>query len=71
MQGLYELHNTDTKCDGGVEGRCQCGGFDEVVCSVGLKNVHMIAETKALLDEGHKEILVSECYQDYGYPSYL
>jgi len=29
------------------------------------------AETIALLDEGHKEVLASECYQDYGYPSYI
>ena len=29
------------------------------------------AETKALLDEGHKEILASECYEGYGYPSYF
>ncbi len=29
------------------------------------------AETKALLEEGHKEILETDCYQDYGYPSYI
>lgn len=29
------------------------------------------AESQALLDEGHKEILQSECYEDYGYPSYI
>lgn len=29
------------------------------------------ADTKALLDEGHKEILETECYQDYGYPTYI
>ena len=29
------------------------------------------AESLALLDEGHKEILQSECYQDYGIPSYI
>ena len=28
-------------------------------------------ESKKLLEEGHKEILKSECYQDYGYPSYI
>ena len=28
-------------------------------------------ESKALLDEGHKEILQSECYEDYGVPSYI
>ena len=29
------------------------------------------AESKALLTDGHKEILQSECYEDYGYPSYI
>ena len=29
------------------------------------------AESKTLLDEGHKEILLSECYEDYGVPSYI
>jgi hypothetical protein len=29
------------------------------------------AESLALLEEGHKEILHSECYEDYGYPSYI
>ena len=29
------------------------------------------AESKALLTEGHKEILHTECYEDYGYPSYI
>ena len=28
-------------------------------------------ESQSLLDEGHKEILQSECYEDYGYPSYI
>ena len=29
------------------------------------------AESQALLDEGNKEILQSECYEDYGVPSYI
>ena len=29
------------------------------------------AESQALLEEGHKEILQSECYKDYGFPSYI
>ena len=29
------------------------------------------AESKALLTDGHKEILQTECYEDYGYPSYI
>ena len=29
------------------------------------------AESLALLEEGHKEILHSECYEDYDYPSYI
>lgn len=29
------------------------------------------AESQALLDEGHKEILQSECSADYGVPSYI
>lgn len=31
----------------------------------------LVVETKALLDEGHEEILESECYHDYGSPSYI
>lgn len=29
------------------------------------------AESQALLEDGHKEILQSECYKDYGYPSHM
>lgn len=29
------------------------------------------AESQALLEDGHKEILKTECYKDYGYPSYI
>lgn len=29
------------------------------------------AESLALLDEGHKEFLQIECYEDYGYPLYI
>lgn len=29
------------------------------------------AESHALLDKGHTEILQSECYEDYGVPSYI
>ena len=29
------------------------------------------AESQALLVDGHKEILQSECYEDYGCPSYI
>ena len=29
------------------------------------------AESRALLEDGHNEILKSECYEDYGYPSYI
>jgi len=28
-------------------------------------------ESRKLLEEGHEEILQSECYQEYGYPSYI
>ena len=28
-------------------------------------------EARELLEEGHKEILQSECYEEYGYPSYI
>ena len=28
-------------------------------------------ESRKLLEDGHKEILMSECYEDYGYPSYI
>lgn len=29
------------------------------------------AELQSLLNDGHKEILQSECYEDYGVPSYI
>ena len=29
------------------------------------------AESQALLDDGHKEILQSEGYEECGYPSYI
>ena len=29
------------------------------------------AESQAMLEEGHNEIIKTECYEDYGYPSYL
>lgn len=33
---------------------------------------HVIDEgSRELLEEGHKEILQSECYKEYGYPSYI
>lgn len=28
-------------------------------------------ESRRLLEDGHKEILQGECYQEYGYPSYI
>ena len=28
-------------------------------------------ESRRLLEDGHNEILQSECYQEYGYPSYI
>ena len=28
-------------------------------------------ESRRLLEDGHKEIFQSECYQEYGYPSYI
>jgi len=28
-------------------------------------------ESRELLEEGHKEILQSECYKEYGYPLYI
>ena len=28
-------------------------------------------ESRELLEEGHKEIFQSECYKEYGYPSYI
>jgi hypothetical protein len=29
------------------------------------------AESQALLEDGHNEIIKTECYEDYGYPSYI
>ena len=31
----------------------------------------MDEESRQLLEEGHNEILQSECYKEYGYPSYI
>lgn len=36
-----------------------------------IKEHDIDAESQALLDEGHKEILQSECYENYGVPSYI
>ena len=36
-----------------------------------IKKHDIDAESQALLNEGHKEILLSECYEEYGYPSYI
>jgi hypothetical protein len=36
-----------------------------------IQKQNIDAESQALLDGGHKEILQSECYEDYGYPSYI
>lgn len=36
-----------------------------------IQKHNLDAESLALLDEGHKEFLQSECYEDYGYPSYF
>ena len=39
--------------------------YDSIIrCEIG-------EEVKSLLDAGHQEIMESECYQDYGTPSYL
>ena len=39
------------------------------MCEHFIKDID--AESQALLEEGHKEIIQSECYEDYGYPSYI
>ena len=36
-----------------------------------IQNHDIDAESLTLLDERHKEILQSECYEDYGVPSYI
>ena len=36
-----------------------------------IKKYKIDEESQVLLDIGHSEILDSECYQEYGYPSYL
>ena len=36
-----------------------------------IQKHEMDAESQALLVDGHKEILQSECYEDYGSPSYI
>ena len=36
-----------------------------------IKKYDIGDEAQMLLDIGHSEIMDSECYQDYGYPSYL
>ena len=36
-----------------------------------IRKRNIDAESHAMLEVGHKEILQSECYEDYGYPSYI
>ena len=36
-----------------------------------IKKHDIDPESQSLLDEGHKEILQSECYEDYGIPPYI
>ena len=36
-----------------------------------LQMQELDVETAMLLKEGHDEILQTECYKDYGYPTYL
>ena len=36
-----------------------------------IMNYYIDQDSRRLLEDGHKEILQSECYEDYGYPSYI
>ena len=36
-----------------------------------LQMCNLDFETAMLLKEGHDEIMQTECYQEYGYPSYI
>ena len=36
-----------------------------------IKKYNICEEQQIILDIGHGEIMDSECYQEYGYPSYL
>ena len=36
-----------------------------------IRKYDLDEESRGLLEEGHKEILQSECYKEYGYPSYI
>lgn len=36
-----------------------------------IQKHNLDAESQALQEEGHKEILQSECYKEYGSPSYI
>lgn len=37
----------------------------------GIMKYDIDQESRRLLEDGHKELLQSECYQEYGYPSYF
>ena len=37
----------------------------------GLQMCNLDLETAMFLKEGHDEIMQTECYQEYGYPSYI
>lgn len=44
----------------------RCNGYMRAI-----QEYDIDAESQALLDDGHKEILQSECYEDYGVSSYI
>ena len=68
MQWIYEsIRKTAIKRE---EGQVTTCAFPSVSRLNEVKH-DIDAESQALLDEGHKEILLSECYKDYGVPSYV
>ena len=44
---------------------------NEKISEEAIQKHDIDAESHALLDKGRTEILQSECYEDYGVPSYI
>lgn len=62
---LLELHKDTDK----EKQTSKMQNFGDVLTDIVMPDLQ-ISETESSLDEGHKEILASECYLDYGCPSY-
>ena len=68
MQWIYEaIHKAAIKRE---EGQVTTCAFPSVSRLNEIKH-EIDVESQDLLEQGHKEILQSECYEDYGCPSYI